>query len=169
MLTLEEARATALVPVNVPASGLASFRVEPSDQAAVRPTTFAPATATARALSNGLVEVAIAADGTLDVTGTDGTVLHGVGRLVDGGDRGDSYNYAPPAQDVLVSEPRRSPSRSSRTARCVRGRGSPASTNGLPLSPPNATCATAGPCRPRWRPSWRCARVSRSSASPRRS
>jgi mannosylglycerate hydrolase len=105
VLTLEEARATALVPVNVPASGLASFRVEPSDQTAARSVTFAPATATARALSNGLVGVAIAADGTLDVTGADGTVLHGVGRLVDGGDRGDSYNYAPPAQDVLVSEP----------------------------------------------------------------
>src|SRR3954447_15176336 len=105
VLTLEEARATALVPVNVPASGLASFRVEPSDQTAAQSTTFAPATATARALSNGLVGVAIAADGTLDVTGADGAVLHGVGRLVDGGDRGDSYNYAPPAQDVLVSEP----------------------------------------------------------------
>ncbi|MEU4232620.1 alpha-mannosidase [Nonomuraea sp. NPDC026600] len=105
VLTLAEARATALVPVNVPASGLASFRVEPSDRAAVRPATFAPATATARTLSNGLVEVVIAADGTLDVTGTDGTVLCGVGRLVDGGDRGDSYNYAPPAQDVLASEP----------------------------------------------------------------
>ena len=32
VLTLEEARATALVPVDVPASGLASFRVEPSDR-----------------------------------------------------------------------------------------------------------------------------------------
>jgi alpha-mannosidase len=105
VLTLEEARATALVPVNVPASGLASFRVEPSDRTAAQSTTSPPATATSRALSNGLVEVAIAADGTLDVTGADGTVLHGVGRLVDGGDRGDSYNYAPPAQDVLVSEP----------------------------------------------------------------
>ncbi|MEV6738760.1 alpha-mannosidase [Streptomyces sp. NPDC051104] len=105
VLTLEEARATALVPVEVPASGLASFRVDPSDRPAARSTTLPPATGTARALSNGMVEVAIAADGTLDVTGADGTVLHGVGRLVDGGDRGDSYNYAPPAQDVLVSEP----------------------------------------------------------------
>ncbi|WP_351225862.1 glycosyl hydrolase-related protein [Streptomyces sp. NPDC002133] len=105
VLTLEEARATALVPVNVPASGLASFRVGPSDRAAAPSTAFAPATARARALSNGLVEVAVAADGTLDVTGADGTVLHGVGRLVDGGDRGDSYNYAPPAQDLLVEEP----------------------------------------------------------------
>lgn len=105
VLTLEEARATALVPVNVPASGLASFRVEPSDRASAALPSHAPATATDRALSNGLVEVAVAADGTLDLTGPDGTVLYGVGRLVDGGDRGDSYNYAPPAHDVLVSEP----------------------------------------------------------------
>ncbi|WSA81705.1 alpha-mannosidase [Streptomyces sp. NBC_01799] len=103
VLTLEEARATTLVPVHVPASGLASFRVGPGDRTAARST--APATATDRALSNGLVEVSIAADGTLDVAGADGTVLRGVGRLVDGGDRGDSYNYAPPARDVLVSEP----------------------------------------------------------------
>lgn len=105
VLTLEEARATALVPVHVPASGLAGFRVAPTERTAPRPTAYAPATATDRTLSNGLVEVAVAADGTLDVTGADGTVLRGVGRLVDGGDRGDSYNYAPPAQDVLVSEP----------------------------------------------------------------
>ncbi|MGW6741287.1 glycoside hydrolase family 38 N-terminal domain-containing protein [Streptomyces sp. NPDC055025] len=105
VLTLEEARATALVPVHVPASGLASFRVGASDRTDARPTAFAPATATARTLSNGLVEVEVAADGTLDVTGADGTVLRGVGRLVDGGDRGDSYNYAPPAHDVLVSQP----------------------------------------------------------------
>jgi mannosylglycerate hydrolase len=94
VLTLAEARATALVRVTVPASGLASVRV------AAQPASSAP-----RALSNSLVTVAIAADGTLDVTGADGTVLRGVGRLVDGGDRGDSYNYAPPARDVLVSEP----------------------------------------------------------------
>ncbi|WP_329348053.1 alpha-mannosidase [Streptomyces sp. NBC_01261] len=105
VLTLEEARATALVPVSVPASGLASFRVEPSDRASVAVAPHASATATDRTLSNGLVEVAVAADGTLDLTGPDGTVLHGVGRLVDGGDRGDSYNYAPPAHDVLVTEP----------------------------------------------------------------
>jgi alpha-mannosidase len=105
VLTLEEARATALVPVRVPAGGLASFRVEPRDLASVLPAPYAPATAEGATLSNGLVEVAIAADGTLDVTGTDGTVLRGVGRLVDGGDRGDSYNYGPPAKDLLVSEP----------------------------------------------------------------
>lgn len=57
-----------------------------------------------RALDNGLVQVRVAEDGTLTVS-ADGITLRGVGRLVDGGDPGDSYNYAPPAADVLVSEP----------------------------------------------------------------
>lgn len=115
VLTLEEARATALVPVRVPASGLASFRVEPRETPAAAPASYTPstttatatgtATATDRTLSNGLVEVTVGADGTLDIAGADGTVLRGVGRLVDGGDRGDSYNYAPPAHDVLVQDP----------------------------------------------------------------
>ncbi|MFE7168085.1 glycosyl hydrolase-related protein [Streptomyces sp. NPDC057616] len=103
--TLTEARATALVALPVPPSGLASLRVGPDDASAAAATRSAPATATPGALSNGLVEVAVATDGTLEVTGADGTVLTGVGRLVDGGDRGDSYNYAPPALDALVSEP----------------------------------------------------------------
>jgi alpha-mannosidase len=104
--TLAEARTTVLAPVEVPASGLTSLRVETNGQNGVPEKAQAnPATATDRGLSNGLVEVLIAEDGTLDVTGVDGTVLHGVGRLVDGGDRGDSYNYGPPALDVLVGTP----------------------------------------------------------------
>ena len=103
VLTLAEARATALVPVSVPASGLTSVRVEQRDRPAERPAVFA--SATGRTLANGLVEVTVAADGTLEVIGVDGTALRGVGRLVDGGDRGDSYNYAPPARDVLVAQP----------------------------------------------------------------
>ncbi|HEY3608455.1 MAG TPA: hypothetical protein VGL06_13185 [Pseudonocardiaceae bacterium] len=102
VLTLAKARATAIVSVPVPASGLTSFRVEPGHGAE---TTRTPTTATAGTLSNGLVDVAVNADGTVDITGVDGTTLHGVGRLVDGGDRGDCYNYAPPADDVPVSEP----------------------------------------------------------------
>lgn len=105
VLTVEEARATALVPVKVPASGLTAFRVEPRETSAAAPASYAPSTAADRTLSNGLVEVTVAADGTLDIAGADGTVLRGVGRLVDGGDRGDSYNYAPPAHDVLVQDP----------------------------------------------------------------
>ncbi|MFE7036482.1 alpha-mannosidase [Streptomyces sp. NPDC057621] len=105
VLTLEEPRATALVPVTVPASGLTAFRVEPREHPLGVSSSYTLATATDRTLSNGLVEVTVAADGTLDVVGADGTVLRGVGRLVDGGDRGDSYNYAPPAHDVLVQDP----------------------------------------------------------------
>jgi mannosylglycerate hydrolase len=51
-------------------------------------------------LDNGLVSAAVAVDGTLTLNGIDG-----VGRLVDGGDAGDSYNYAPPSGDVLVEDP----------------------------------------------------------------
>ena len=51
-------------------------------------------------LDNGLLSVAVAADGTLSLGG-----VEGIGRLVDGGDEGDSYNYAPPAEDQLVEDP----------------------------------------------------------------
>lgn len=37
----------------------------------------------------------------VDVAGA--RVWHGLGRLVDGGDRGDTYNYDPPGDDLLVS------------------------------------------------------------------
>lgn len=104
--TLAEARTTVLAPVTVPASGLAGVRVSAGAADGVRKKAQAnAATATDGGLSNGLVEVRIADDGTLDITGVDGTVLRGVGRLVDGGDRGDSYNYGPPAADSLVETP----------------------------------------------------------------
>ncbi|XVV15746.1 hypothetical protein ACQP2X_15800 [Actinoplanes sp. CA-131856] len=61
--------------------------------------------ATTSSLGNGLIAVEVLPDGTLSVHGADGTILHGVGRLVDGGDRGDSYNYGPPAADTLVEVP----------------------------------------------------------------
>jgi len=59
---------------------------------------------TARSISNGLLQVEVREDGTLDVAGR-GVTLSSVGRLVDGGDFGDSYNYAPPAVDELVDQP----------------------------------------------------------------
>jgi hypothetical protein len=53
-------------------------------------------------LSNGLVDVAVdPAAGTFSING-----LAGFGRLVDEGDLGDSYNYSPPAHDVVVDQPR---------------------------------------------------------------
>ncbi|HJV29670.1 MAG TPA: hypothetical protein VJ645_04060, partial [Gaiellaceae bacterium] len=51
-------------------------------------------------LENGLLRVQVANDGTLRVGD-----LEGVGRIVRGFDVGDSYNYAPPDDDVLVDRP----------------------------------------------------------------
>jgi mannosylglycerate hydrolase len=56
-------------------------------------------------LDNGLVRISVRPDGALRLESRDGTVLDGVGRLVDGGDCGDSYNYGPPRADLLVDEP----------------------------------------------------------------
>jgi mannosylglycerate hydrolase len=52
-------------------------------------------------LSNGLVTVAVDhASGTFALDGTPG-----YGRIVDGGDHGDSYNYSPPLHDIVVDAP----------------------------------------------------------------
>ncbi|MGP8007451.1 MAG: alpha-mannosidase [Acidimicrobiales bacterium] len=52
-------------------------------------------------LTNGLVTVVVdAADGTFSLNG-----IAGYGRLVDGGDHGDTYNYSPPVHDTEVDAP----------------------------------------------------------------
>ena len=58
-----------------------------------------------RAMTNGLLIVSVREDGTLRLETSDGVVADGVGRIVDGGDFGDSYNYAPPATDLVVDTP----------------------------------------------------------------
>ena len=58
-----------------------------------------------RTLANDLLTVAVDEDGTLRLSSADGTATAGVGRLVDGGDFGDSYNYGPPAADTVVDRP----------------------------------------------------------------
>jgi mannosylglycerate hydrolase len=88
---------TAAVPV--PAL---SFAVVRPVEAAVR--ADAPVVADRTRLDNGLVAVTVEDGGTLRLTGG-GVELTGVGRLVDGGEAGDSYNYGPPAADVLVDTP----------------------------------------------------------------
>jgi mannosylglycerate hydrolase len=57
-----------------------------------------------RTIDNGMVRVTVNEDGTFDVVGG-GVRLAGVGRLVDGGDYGDTYNYGRPADDRLVERP----------------------------------------------------------------
>ncbi|MEV7967658.1 alpha-mannosidase [Sphaerisporangium sp. NPDC088356] len=56
-------------------------------------------------LDNGLLRVSAAADGTLSLLTASGLRAGGVGRIVDGGDAGDTYNHAPPEADRLVGAP----------------------------------------------------------------
>jgi alpha-mannosidase len=49
-------------------------------------------------------------DGTLAITDkSTGTVYIGANRFVDGGDRGDLYNYCPPERDTLIMQPSAAP------------------------------------------------------------
>ncbi|HEX5823143.1 MAG TPA: hypothetical protein VFY18_01670 [Candidatus Limnocylindrales bacterium] len=57
-----------------------------------------------RSIANDKVRVTVGDDGTLDIETAD-VRLAGVGRLVDGGDYGDTYNYGPPADDRIVDQP----------------------------------------------------------------
>ncbi len=60
-----------------------------------------PLTASDVTLSNGLVTVEVdRQSGTFALNG-----IEGYGRLVDGGDLGDSYNYSPPRADTSVDTP----------------------------------------------------------------
>ncbi len=61
--------------------------------------------ATPRGLENDQISVEVATDGTLRLSAGEAAV-GGVGRLVDGGERGDTYNYGPPPVDVVVDAPR---------------------------------------------------------------
>jgi mannosylglycerate hydrolase len=66
------------------------------------PVSAQPAVATGdHSLSNGLITLEVdPADGTFAVDGH-----AGLGRLVDGGDVGDTYNWCPPDKDVVVDRP----------------------------------------------------------------
>jgi mannosylglycerate hydrolase len=105
-------RLLAMVPV--PALGWTAAAPRPGRGALAPPVahrtvgeeTADPVMAGPGRLDNGLVSVEVAGDGTLDLR-AGGVVLRGAGRLVDGGDAGDLYNYAPPEGDLLVAEPER--------------------------------------------------------------
>ncbi|MFZ4894856.1 hypothetical protein ACL9RL_10430 [Plantibacter sp. Mn2098] len=105
VLTLAEPRRRVLVAVPVPASGSTSFTIAQGEsEANVSPIT-ASGDAAGATIGNGLVSATINADGTATITGADGTVLEGVGRLVDEGDRGDSYNFGPISSGEVIDAP----------------------------------------------------------------
>ncbi|MEO7000059.1 MAG: hypothetical protein ABI112_18430, partial [Terracoccus sp.] len=100
VVTRDEPRRRLAALVTVPALGWAAIKTV----AAAQPPPGEPVRRDDHTLDNGLVAVTVSDDGTLCVT-ADGVTVEGVARLVDGGDGGDSYNYGPPADDVLVDTP----------------------------------------------------------------
>jgi hypothetical protein len=78
----------------------------PDDRDAVGPAPVAVTGGEARpTLDNGLVAVQVDADGNGFSVEADGVRVGGQGRLVDGGDGGDTYNYSPPGEDRIVDVP----------------------------------------------------------------
>jgi alpha-mannosidase len=84
----------------VPGFGWACFT------AADGPPPAGTVTAHDEVLQNEHLRVTVdAASGTYGIETADGVSLTGLGRLVDGGDGGDTYNYSPPDVDVVVDRP----------------------------------------------------------------
>jgi alpha-mannosidase len=76
----------------IPGYGWQSWSAQPLD--------VEPVVAEERSLSNGLVTVEVTDNGTWSVDGRPG-----FGRLVRGGDVGDTYNWCPPENDVEIDAP----------------------------------------------------------------
>jgi glycosyl hydrolase family 38/alpha mannosidase-like protein len=93
------ARPRRRVVTNVPVPPLGWTAVRPVEG---RGDVEHPVQAGALTLDNGLLAVTVADDGSFALNG-----LEGIGRLVDGQDTGDSYNYAPPEVDRIVETPER--------------------------------------------------------------
>jgi mannosylglycerate hydrolase len=98
------ARARRTLSASVPAPALGWTAVRAVEERG-RETNSVRVERDGRAMTNGLLSVAVREDGTLRLETSDGVIAEGVGRIVDGGDFGDSYNYAPPPSDLLVDTP----------------------------------------------------------------
>ena len=94
-------RRIVLVRATAPPLGWAAVEAA---QPANAPFTEVPVVADGASMSNGTVRVDVAEDGLFSLE-ADGVVLRGLGRIVDGGDFGDSYNYGPPLPDRVVELP----------------------------------------------------------------
>ncbi|GAA3113762.1 hypothetical protein GCM10010466_01090 [Planomonospora alba] len=99
-------------PAAGPATGLLPARPRGDASGPAAPATAAPVRVGpgGAGLDNGLLRVTVAPDGTLSLAGSAGAgargaEVRGVGRIVDGGDAGDTYDHAPPRHDLLVDTP----------------------------------------------------------------
>jgi mannosylglycerate hydrolase len=104
----EDATGPARITITTPRAHTALVAVEDVPGfgwAVARPTGDTPPVAVdGWQVANGSIAVTVADDGTLELT--DGShPVSGLGRLVDGGDCGDTYNYNPPAHDTEITEP----------------------------------------------------------------
>ncbi|MBC7251323.1 MAG: hypothetical protein H5T62_13675, partial [Anaerolineae bacterium] len=99
----------AFVARDVPDHGYRAFAIRPAPAPhhPAGPSDEAHANQEALSIENEFFRVtADPASGTFDLTDkTSGLVLRGLNRFVDGGDRGDEYNYCPPETDRLVDAP----------------------------------------------------------------
>ncbi|WP_143590993.1 glycoside hydrolase family 38 C-terminal domain-containing protein [Thermoactinospora rubra] len=100
-----EPRRTVAALVEVPPLGHIAVKPDGEGGAEGGGLPVTPSRAEDRVLDNGLLRVEVAGDGTLTLATPDGVTITGAGRIVDGGDVGDTYNHAPPARDRLVEEP----------------------------------------------------------------
>lgn len=93
----------ALVAPDVPPFGYRAFGLQPSASARAA----GRVSASALRLENEFLVVQVEPrDGTLSILHKPtGLRLAGVNRFVDGGDRGDEYNYCPPENDTIVDAP----------------------------------------------------------------
>ncbi|MGV8909848.1 MAG: hypothetical protein ACOH1Y_12765 [Propionicimonas sp.] len=88
----------AFVAADVPPLGWATYRVRLGDVAPAQ-----PGWEDGNTLTIGSQHIEVADDASVSATGPTGQTYSGLGRLVDGGDRGDTYNYDPPRPDPLVT------------------------------------------------------------------
>ncbi len=97
----EPARTVMLARVtDVPGFGWRPVDLQPLD---VPPVVVHDTVLSTPALTNGLVSIEVdTATATFAITDADGQSASGLGRLVDDGDEGDTYNYSPPAFDSVV-------------------------------------------------------------------
>ncbi len=84
----------------VPGFGWSAFRAAPGEGPP------ADVSATHGSMTNEHLTVTVDdSDGTFAIRTHDGVETRGLNRYVDGGDGGDTYNYSPPTEDVVIDRP----------------------------------------------------------------
>ena len=98
----------AFVADPVPGFGWVTYRVldtQPTSTPEATPVGSGTVVTTEHSLENGLIRVEVDPDGIGFSVEADGVRVDGLGRLVDGGDGGDTYSYSPPTDDVVIDRP----------------------------------------------------------------